>query len=117
MAHVIMDHRVSGCFRTSWHHALALFTVLSRGKHFVHGTALSLSIWQIALCRYPLARVQAALELPEAIHFAFDRVAPIDPGSAHGPTQPSDDPGSAPVPNYPNYDQTTKMPQLGWEMI
>ena len=101
-----------GVFAPAWHHALALFTVLSRGKHFVHGTALSLSIWQIALCRYPLARVQAAPELPEAIHFAFDRVAPIDPGSAHGPTQPSDDPGSAPVPNYPNYDQTTKMRQL-----
>ena len=98
-----------GVLAPAWHHALALFTVLSRGKHFVHGTALSLSIWQIDLCRYPLAKVQVAPELPEAIHFAFDRVAPIDPGSAPLPTQASDDPGSAPVPNY---HVASKMRQL-----
>ena len=81
-----------------------LFTLLTRGQPFAHGTAVSLSIWQIDLRRYPVARVQAAPELPEALYFAFDRVAPIDPGSAHVLIQPVDDPGSAPVPNYPNYD-------------
>ena len=99
MAKVIMDLSASGCFGTSvgTKHPV-LFTLLSRGKHLAHGTALSLSIWRIDLCRYPLARVQEAPELPEAIHFAFEFCRRGVP-----------EPGSAPVPSY---EFASKMPQL-----
>jgi hypothetical protein len=99
VAKFIMDLSASGCFGTSigTKHAV-LFTLFTRGQPFAHGTALSLSIWRIDLGRYPLARVQAAPELPEALYLAFGFggcVVPIEPGSAA----------------VPNYYVASKMPQ------
>jgi hypothetical protein len=66
-----------------WHHIgtkrPVLFTLLSRGEHLAHGTAFSLSIRLTNLCRYQLARLKTAPELPEAFHLGFEfcrRVAP-----------------------------------------
>lgn len=85
-----------------WHHVgtkhSVLFTLLYRGKQLAHGIALSLRIWRIVLCRYPLARVQEAPELREAIHFAFEFCC-------RGVAEP----GAAPLPNY---QFPSKMPPL-----
>jgi hypothetical protein len=98
-AKIIMDLSASGCFGTSvGTKHLVLFTSLTRGKQRAHGIALSLRIWRIDLCRYPLARVQEAQELRGAIHFAFECCRRGVP-----------EPGFAPLPNY---EFASKMPQL-----